>query len=262
MMDEFEGKFSLRGKVALIAGASRAIGEGIASVYARAGAKIVACSRKPKAIEEAGERIRSRGGKVLAVAANVSSGEDRKKMVQAAMDWAGRIDILVNNAGANPMITSLGGIPESVWDKIFEVNVKAPLILSQLVYQAWMRDHGGTILNVSSVAGFKTSISAPAYNISKGALIHLTQCLAAEWGPCGIRVNALAPGFIKTEFSRRFWESPAWEGFLRSCPLGRIRMVQDIEAAALLLASEASSFITGHILVIDGGELIKAENKS
>lgn len=261
-MEKFAGNFSLQGKVALITGASRGIGEGIATAYARAGAKIVACSRKQKGIEEAAERIRSAGNEVLAVAANVSSGEDRKKIVRAAMDWAGRIDILVNNAGANPMLTPLADIPESVWDKAFDVNLKGPLILSQLIFHAWMKDHGGAILNVSSVAGFKTSIAAPAYNISKAALIHLTRCLAAEWGPYGIRVNALAPGFIKTEFSRHFWESPLWEESLKSYPIRRIGEVEDIEAAALFLASEASSFITGHTMVIDGGELIKAEKRS
>ncbi|MEW6425214.1 MAG: SDR family oxidoreductase [Bacillota bacterium] len=247
--------FSLKGKVALITGASRGIGEEIATVYAKAGARVIICSRKEKEIKESAERIRSSGGEVLELAANVSVDEERTRLVKTAMDWAGKIDILVNNAGTNPGYGPLADISESAWDKVFEVNLKAPLFLSQLVYHAWMKDNGGVILNVASIGGFKTEKGINVYNISKAALIHLTRCLAGEWGRNGIRVNALAPGLIKTQFSYALWERLD-ETKVKSYPIPRIGTTDDIAGAALLLASDASSFITGHILIIDGGQLL------
>lgn len=247
--------FSLKGKAALVTGASRGIGEEIAAVYAKAGARVVICSRKEKEIKEAAERIRSGGGEVLGVAANVSVDEERRRLVKEAMEWAGRIDILVNNAGTNPGYGPLAGITEQAWDKVFAVNVKAPLFLSQLVYHAWMKDNGGAIINVASIGGFKTEKGINVYNVSKAALIHLTRCLAGEWGRCGIRVNALAPGLIKTQFSSALWEKLD-EKTVQSYPVPRIGTPEDIAGAALLLASEASSYITGHILIVDGGQLL------
>ena len=134
--------FSLSGKVALITGASRGIGEEIASVYANARARVTICSRKQENIDEAAEGIKRSGGEVLGLAANASIAKDREKLVKAAMDWACKIDILVNNAGANPIYGPLANLSESSWDKVFEVNLKAMFFLSQMVYHAWMKDHG------------------------------------------------------------------------------------------------------------------------
>lgn len=178
-------------------------------------------------------------------------------LVRSAMDWAGKIDILVNNAGGNPFFGPMADISESAWDKVFDVNLKASFFLSQLVYHAWMKDHGGVILNVSSAGGFQTMRGINTYNVAKAALIHLTRCLASEWGHNGIRVNALAPGIIKTQFSQALWDSPHSSGVIKSYPIPRIGEVNDITGAALLLVSDASSFITGHALVIDGGLLVK-----
>jgi len=258
-MEEILKKFSLINKVAVITGASRGIGEGIAQAYAKAGAKIVVCSRKQRGVDEAVARIKKEGGEALPVAANVSLPEDRNIIIQKAIDWAGRIDILVNNAGANPMLTTWADMPESVWDKVFEVNLKAAFILSQLSFHAWMKENGGIILNVSSVAGFQTLQGAPAYNVAKAAIMHFTRCLAGEWGQYGIRVNCIAPGFIKTQFNRALWQSPICNDLIKSFPIARMGLVEDLKAAALLLASDASSFITGHTMVIDGGELVKSE---
>ena len=255
MNESIFSMFSLKGKVALITGASRGIGEKIAAVYAKAGARVVICSRREKEIKEAAERIRSGGGEVLAVAANVSVDKERRRLVEKAMEWAGRIDILVNNAGTNPGYGPLADIQEQAWDKVFAVNVKAPLFLSQLVYHAWMKDNGGAIINVASIGGFKTEKGINVYNVSKAALIHLTRCLAGEWGRCGIRVNALAPGLIKTQFSSALWERLDEEK-VQSYPVPRIGTTDDVAGAALLLASEASSYITGHILIVDGGQLL------
>lgn len=248
--------FSLDHKVALITGASRGIGEEIAGTCSKAGARVVICSRKQGALQEAADRIRKSGGEVLAVAANVSVAEDRERLVREAMDWAGRIDILVNNAGTNPAYGPLADVSEEAWDRALEINLKAPLFLAQLVYRAWMKDHGGVILNVSSVGGYVCTIGINTYNVSKAALIHLTRCLASEWGHNGIRVNGLAPGLIKTDFSRALWDSPLTAGMIEAHPIPRIGQVDDVAGAALLLVSDASSFITGHTLVVDGGQLL------
>jgi len=257
--------FSLAGKVALVAGASRGIGEEIAGIYARAGAKVAICSRRPEGVKDAVERIKLRipdksphldnQQNVLGITANILLTEDRKQMVEAVMDWAGQIDILVNNAGANPSYAPLSDLTEEAWDKVFAVNLKAPLFLSQLVYHAWMKGHGGSIINIASIGAFLASTGINAYNVSKAGLIHLTRCLAREWGPDGVRVNAIAPGLIKTKFSQAIWDSPAGLAMIERQPIPRFGEVEDINGAALLLASPASSFITGHTLVVDGGQL-------
>lgn len=248
--------FSLKEKVALVTGASRGIGEEIASTYSKAGARLVVCSRKENNIEEAAEGIRESGGEVLALAANVSVAEDRERLVKTALDWAGQINILVNNVGANPYFGSLADISEAAWDKVFDVNLKASFILSQLVYHAWMKNHGGVVINISSTGGFETTMGINAYNVAKAALMHLTRCLAKEWGGSGIRVNALAPGLIRTQFSRALWNGDLGVEVTKSNPIPRIGEVDDITGAALFLASDASSFVTSHTLVVDGGHLV------
>lgn len=250
-------KFSLQGKVALITGASRGIGEEIAHILAQAKARLIICSRKQQRLEEVAAMIKDGGGEVLPVAANVSVSADRKALVEKAMDWAGRIDILVNNAGANPSYGPLEDLAESSWDKVFEVNLKACFFLSQLVYKAWMKDNGGNILNISSLAAFLPTRNINAYSVSKAALNNLTKCLANEWGKNNVRVNALAPGLIKTNFSRALWEDPKAMERTITQPIPRFGSVDDISGTALLLVSEASSFITGQIFIIDGGEIIK-----
>jgi len=248
--------FNLDGQVAVITGGSRGIGEEIARVFGLAGARVVVSSRRPEGIEEAAGRLRKTGVEVLPVVTNVSHAEDRKNLIKAAMNWGGRIDVLVNNAGTNPAYGPLEDISESAWDKIFEVNLKACFVLSQLAFHAWMKDHGGCILNTASVGGFSTSRGTNIYNITKAALIHLTKCLASEWGQYGIRVNALAPGVIKTVLSRALWDNPQAEARFKASPMGRAGEVQDIAGAALLLASGAGAYINGETLIIDGGSRI------
>ena len=251
--------FSLEGKTALIAGGSRGIGEEIARVFSLAGAKLVISSRRAEGIEAAAERIRqASGGQVLAVASSITSEKDRRDLVDRAMAWSGRIDILVNNAGSNPASGPLADVAESAWDKIFDINLKGPFMLSRLVYHAYMKDHGGCIINTASVGGLRAGGSlTSAYGVTKAALIHLTHCLASEWGKNGIRVNALAPGLIKTRLSQALWQDPAREQRLATSPIARLGVVEDIGGAALLLASGAGSFITGHALVIDGGSMVR-----
>ncbi len=170
MENEIYDRFSLKGKVALVTGASRGIGECIAQTYAQAGAKVILASRKQEGIDKAAARITESGGEAIAVAANVSSGDERNRLIEKSMDLAGRIDILVNNAGTNPAFGPLADVSESAWDKIFAVNLDAALFLSQLAYKAWMRDNGGAIINTASVGAYQTSWFTPAYNITKAAL--------------------------------------------------------------------------------------------
>jgi len=256
MKEALDSMFTLDGKVAVITGASRGIGEEIAKVFSRAGARLIICSRKQASVENVAQAIREDGGDVLAVEANVSVQEDRTRLIDTAMAWGGRIDILVNNAGANPRYGGLADLAEPELDKVLAVNLKAGLFLSQLAYKHWMKDNGGVILNVSSIAGFNSTKGINGYNVVKAALNHLTRCLASEWGHDGVRVNALAPGLIKTHFSRALWENPSFMEAIRKNPIPRLGEVGDLAGAALFLASDASAFITGHILVVDGGTLI------
>ena len=258
MTNTISDTFSLTGKAALVTGASRGIGECIAQTYARAGAKVVLASRKQEGVDKAASKITESGGEALGVAANVSNPEDRENLVARCLEWAGRIDILVNNAGTNPAFGPLVDVSESAWNKIFAVNLAAPLFLSQLVYKAWMAENGGSIINTASTGAYQTSTFIPAYNITKAAMVHLTACLANEWGHKGIRVNAIAPGLIRTELSRALWESPEGVERIKSQPVPRFGEVEDLGGIALLLASDASAYVTGQSFVIDGGMLVKS----
>lgn len=250
--------FSLEGKTALIAGASRGIGEEIARVYGLAGAKLIMSSRRPEGIQEAAERVRKdTGAEVLAVPANISYPADREKLVEEAMKWAGRVDILVNNAGTNPASGPLAEVEESAWDKIFEVNLKGPFLLSRLVFKAWMKEHGGCIINTSSIAAYGTGGNIEGvYSITKSALTHLTRILAAEWGPYRIRVNALAPGLIKTRLSQALWDRPGIEEMAKTKAIPRLGLPEDLAGAALLLASKAGALINGQDIIVDNGALV------
>jgi NAD(P)-dependent dehydrogenase (short-subunit alcohol dehydrogenase family) len=250
--------FSLKGKVALVTGASRGIGECMAQTFAEAGARVVLASRRQEGVDKAASTITASGGEAVGVAANVSNREDREKLVAKALEWGGRIDILVNNAGTNPAFGPLADVSESAWEKVFAVNLDAALFLSQLTYKAWMKAHGGAIINTASTSSFETSAFTPAYNVTKTALVHLTKCLANEWGASGVRVNAVAPGLIKTELSRALWTSPLADQKVKSFPLPRIGEVEDLRGVALLLASDASSWITGQTFVVDGGMLVSS----
>ncbi len=254
---EIASLFSLDNRVAVITGGSRGIGLEIARIYALAGANVVISSRKKQGVEEAADTLRSKGAEnVLPVAANVSSEEDLENLVQETMNWAGKIDILVNNAGTNPAYGLLHDLDRKAWDKTFETNLNSAFRLSQLAFHAWMKDHGGSIVNTASVAAFTSTPMLNTYNITKAAMVHMTRAMAQEWGAYGIRVNSLAPGVIKTQLSRALWDGPQGKDAAAKMPLRRFGEVQDLAGAALLLASDAGSYITGQYIVVDGGELV------
>lgn len=251
-----EGRFSLDGKVAIVTGGSRGIGRAIAIEFAKAGADVVVASRKLDACEAAAKEIEQLGGRALAVSAHTGKTEQLENLVDKTLKAFGRIDILVNNAGTNPHFGPTMDIEKGAWDKTFDVNVNGVFQLTQLAFHRCMREHGGAVINIASVAGLKPAPFTGTYCVTKAAVIMLTRVLAAELGAYGIRVNAIAPGFIKTDMSKAVWSSDMFKDHVKTMPIPRIGDTEDIVGAALYLASGASSFMTGETIVIDGGELL------
>lgn len=247
--------FSLAGKVAIVTGGSRGIGRAIAIGLAEAGADVCIAARKPESLEEALGALKATGRRAVAVPTNVRELPALQNLVDETKRELGRIDILVNNAGTNPVFGPVQNIDERAWDAIMNTNVKSVFFLSKMAREA-MLEHGegGSIINVSSIGGIEASDVIGGYSVSKAALIMLTQVCAKTWGKDGIRVNAIAPGLIKTDFSRALWEN---EGILntsvQTAALGRIGLPEEMAGAAVYFASPASSFTTGQTLVLDGG---------
>jgi NAD(P)-dependent dehydrogenase (short-subunit alcohol dehydrogenase family) len=249
--------FSLAGKVALITGASRGIGQAIAETYAAAGAQVVLASRQQDALEEVAERIQSAGGQALPVAAHTGSEDAVAALVDRACAAYGGIDIVVNNAATNPHFGPILTAEESHWDKILDVNVKGYFRVVKACAESMRQRGGGKVINIASVAGFEPGSMMGIYSVSKAAVIMLTKVLAAEMAPDNIQVNALAPGFVKTKFSTVLWQTPQiYQGIIQSVPQGRIAEPEELTGIALYLASSASSFTTGTTLVVDGGQLV------
>ncbi|UCD59137.1 MAG: SDR family oxidoreductase [Candidatus Hydrogenedentota bacterium] len=248
-----ESRFSLEGKVAIITGGSRGIGKAIALEYARAGADIVVASRKLEACKAAAEEIERLGSRALAVSAHTGKIDQLENLVDETLKHFGRIDVLVNNAGTNPHFGGTINIEKGAWDKTFEVNVDGVFFLTQIVFNKWMRDHGGVVINMASVAGLRPAPMTGTYCVTKAALIMLTQVLAAELGAYGIRVNAIAPGFIKTDMSKAIWTSDEFKERVKTLPVPRLAETEDVVGAALYLAADASAFVTGETIVVDGG---------
>ncbi len=244
-------ELSLDGKVALVTGASRGIGRAIAQAYADAGASVLLTSRRQDALEATAHEI---GGDVDIFAANAGDPAQAAAAVEHCMARFGAIDILVNNAATNPYFGPAIDIDLDRYDKTWDVNVRGPLVWTQLAWRASMAERGGGVINVASVGGLSVEPGIGIYNCTKAALIHLTKNLAAELAPT-VRVNAIAPGLVKTDMARTLWE-PAEERIAASMPLARLGEPVDIANAALYLASDLASWVTGHTLVVDGGALL------
>ncbi len=241
----------LDNKVALVTGGSRGIGKAIAALYAQSGARVMISSRKADALEVAAKEMT---GTVEWFAANVGEPDQAEACIDACIERLGGIDILVNNAATNPYMGPLMGIDRSRADKTVQVNQTAVLSWSQLAWEKSLKDAGGSIINMASIGGMATEPMIGYYNVTKAAVIHLTKQMAAELAP-KVRVNAIAPGLVKTDFARALWQ-PAEEAIAGHTPLRRLGEPEDIAHAALFLASDAASWITGHTLVVDGGALI------
>ena len=244
-------EISLEGKVALVTGASRGIGKAIAKAYADAGASVLLSSRKLADLEAAATEI---GGDVDVTVANAGDPAQAEAAVDRCIERFGGIDILVNNAATNPYMGPTMDIDLARYDKTWEVNLRGALVWTQLAWKRSMRDRGGSIVNIASVGGFSVEPSIGIYNATKAALLHLTRTLAAELAP-NVRVNAIAPGLVKTDMARALWE-PNEARIGASMPLGRLGEPADIANAALFLASDMASWITGQTIVVDGGALL------
>lgn len=248
--------FNLENKIALVTGASKGIGEAIATTFAANGAKVVINSRKQDELDKVTEKIRSTGGECIGIAANTGDSSARKALVEKTVEKYGGIDIVVNNAAANPAFGPVVQTEEWAYDKIMDVNVKAPFELCKLAYP-YLKQHGGSVINMSSIAGERPDSGLGIYSVSKAALNMLTKVMAKEWGRDNIRVNAICPGLIKTKFSQALWEDEnVFKKFMKMVPMGRMGTVDEIAALALFLASDASAYCTGTLFFADGGTTI------
>jgi dehydrogenase/reductase SDR family protein 4 len=246
--------FDLSGKVALVTGSTRGIGRAIAEELARAGARVAISSRKADACAAVGAEFERAGYQVLARACNVSRKEDLQALVDATRQKWGRIDIVVANAATNPYYGPLTGIADEAFDKIIANNVKSVLWLAAMTLPTLASQGGGSFTLVGSIGGLLANSVIGAYGVSKAAAHHLVRNLAAEWGPRNVRVNAIAPGLIKTDFARALWEDEARRAErIAATPLRRLGEPRDIAGIAVFLASDAAAFITGQCIVADGG---------
>ena len=249
--------FDLSGKVAVVTGGSKGIGRSICENLAAAGAKVVVSSRKLPACEEVADGIRKRGGQAIAVAANISDKAQLESLIQRARKEWGQIDILVCNAAANPYYGPLSGLPDDVFHKIMQNNILSNLWLTNLVAPEMAKRKDGVVIIVSSIGGLKGTSVLGAYGISKAGDMALARNLALEWGPHNIRVNCIAPGLIKTDFAKALWSNPDMLQKTEAlAPLRRIGEPDDIGGIAVMLASRAGAFITGQVIVADGGVTI------
>ncbi|MBN1770060.1 MAG: glucose 1-dehydrogenase [Deltaproteobacteria bacterium] len=246
----------LRGKVVVITGASRGIGRELALGFAREGAELVLASRKQAPLEAVAAEATALGAKALVVPTHVGRADEARKLIAETVQRCGRIDVLVNNAATNPVFGPTVVADETAWDKIFEVNVRGPFVLSRAASERMVAQGGGAIVNVASVAGLRPMPGLGIYGISKAALIHLTRTLARELAPT-VRVNAVAPGLVDTDFSKAILGDPDVKRMaLADVPLGRPAAPAEIVPAVLFLASDAARYVTGEVLVVDGGKTV------
>jgi dehydrogenase/reductase SDR family protein 4 len=248
--------FSLKGKVALITGASRGIGESVAIGLAQAGADLAIASRKLPDLERVAVEVRKTGRKCLPVAAHVGRMEEINNLVKKVVDEFGKIDILVNNAATNPIMAQAIDVDERAWDSIMNLNLKGLFFLSQAVARVMKEKGGGRIINVSSIAGISPDM-LPIYSISKAAVIMATKVMAMQWAQYKIRANCVAPGLTKTKFSEALWNNPdILKHAMASTPMMRVGDPEEMVGAILYFASDASSYVTGQVIAIDGGKTI------
>ena len=253
--------FDLRGQVAIVTGSTKGIGKAIAAGFCRAGARVVVSSRKADACEAVTKELNRAhardGGEAMSVPCHAGKLDQLEALVSRTLERWGKITACVPNAAANPYHGGLAGIPDSAFDKIMETNIRATFWLCRLVLPHMVERRDGSIIIIASIAGLKGSPDLGAYAMSKVAGHQLARNLAVEYGPFGIRVNAIAPGLIKTDFAKALWTDPErLEAVSSRLPLRRIGDPAEVAGAALFLASPAASYVTGQVLNVCGGAAV------
>jgi len=248
--------FKLDGKIALISGASRGIGESIAITLAQYGAHTILVSRKLDALEEVGKKIRDKGGRAESIACHMGEVSQIEALFKQIKEKFGKLDILVNNAATNPYFGDMINADEGAWDKTFEVNLKGPFFMIKHAAALMAESGGGSIVNVSSVNGIRPALMQGIYSVTKAGLITMTRAFAKELASKNIRVNALLPGLTDTKFSKALMDNKAiYDYAVKQIPMGRHADPDEMSGAVLYLVSDASSYTTGSIIVVDGGGL-------
>lgn len=250
-------QFNLKGKVAIVTGSSKGIGKAIAKGLAQMGADVVISSRNQEACDTVVSEFENEGLKAVGIACHIGKEEQRKNLVDTVVKKLGRIDILVNNAAINPVYGPIENVEPEIFDKIMEVNVKAPWALSNLVLPHMQSNKKGSIINIASVEALTPGFGLGLYSTSKAALLMLTKNQAKEWGQHGVNVNAICPGLIQTKFSAALWTNEKLLGKLeKSIPSGRMGQPEEMVGLACLLGSDAGSYMTGGVYTADGGYMI------
>ncbi len=249
-------RFDLTGKVALVTGASKGIGEAMARGMAEFGAMVVVSSRKQEELNAVVAGFKQDGLDAIAIAANVSNPEDLDALIEQTVECCGGIDVLINNAAANPVFGPIQNTDQRAFDKILDVNLRGPFELCKRVYPIMKARGGGSIINISSIGGITPEAGIGIYSASKAAVLNLTQAMAQDWGADNIRINAICPGLIRTKFSEALWgNEDILNRFLKHTPLGRPGEADEVAGLATFLASDAASYCTGGVYMVDGGYL-------
>jgi dehydrogenase/reductase SDR family protein 4 len=256
-MTSISKQFNLEGKVAVITGSSKGIGKAIAKGFAENGAQVVVSSRSQEACDAVADEFKAAGLKAIGIACHIGKADQRENLVAKTMEAFGRIDILVNNAAINPVFGPIEEVDTAIFDKIMEVNVKAPWSLSNLVLPHLKAHKNGSIINIASVEALTPGFGLGIYSTSKAAILMLSKNQAKEWGKHGVRVNAICPGLIKTKFSAALWQNEKILGKIqKTLPSERMGMPEEMVGLACLLASDAGSYMTGGVYTADGGYMI------
>lgn len=249
----------LKDKVAIVTGGSRGIGLAMAEVFAREGATVVICGRKQNTLEEAAATVKGASGRIVPMACHVGKLEELQRMVDTTTREFGRIDIAVNNAATNIAQGPAIEMDDAQFDKMVEVNLKSAYRLTRLVAPGMCARASGSIINIASIAGLRPQYHGLLYSMTKAALIMMTQSYAVELGPKGVRVNAIAPGLVQTVLSEYYWKDDTrFRQMIERQPIKHLGQPPEIAEVALLLASDASSYLTGQTIVVDGGRLLSS----
>jgi len=256
-MTHISDQFSLENKVAIITGSSKGIGKAIAKGLAQKGAQVVISSRSQEACDEVVKEFIKEGLKAVGIACHIGKEDQRKNLVNKTIETFGQIDVLVNNAAINPVFGPIEEVDPDIFDKIMDVNVKAPWSLSNLVLPYFRTNKNGSIINIASVEALTPGFGLGLYSTSKAAILMLTKNQAKEWGRYGVKANAICPGLIKTKFSAALWTNEKMLNKLeKSIPSGRMGMPEEMVGLACLLASDAGNYMTGGVYTADGGYMI------